>query len=84
MREYQDSEAYLICVYYYDYSSAIFQKMTLERFLIPIKKDRTPEAGSTLSRCVSINAPELLSSVALVPLLKGVGTSEELIEHLSH
>ena len=37
--------------------------------------------GSTLSRGRSTSAPELSSSVALAPLLKGAGTSEELIEH---
>ena len=42
-----------------------------------------PGKGSTLSRVRSTSAPELSSSVALVPLSKGVGTSEDLIMHPS-
>ena len=42
-----------------------------------------PGKGSTLSRVRSTSAPELSSSVALVPLSKG-GTSEDLIIHTSH
>ena len=36
-----------------------------------------------LMRGCSTSAPELSSSVALAPLSKGVGTSEELIENIS-
>ena len=38
--------------------------------------------GSTHSRGRSTSAPELSSSVALAPPSNGVGTSEELIEHI--
>ena len=38
--------------------------------------------GSNHSRGRSTSAPELLSSVALAPPSNGVGTSEELIEHI--
>ena len=43
-----------------------------------------PGKGSTLSRGCFTSAPELSSSVALVPLSQGVGTSEELIVPPSH
>ena len=42
-----------------------------------------PGKGSTHSRGRSTSAPELSSSVALAPPSKGVGTSEELIVHIS-
>ena len=41
-----------------------------------------PGKGSTHSRGRSTSAPELSSSVALAPPSNGVGTSEELIEHI--
>ena len=40
--------------------------------------------GSTLLRGCSTSAPELSISIALTPLLKSVGTSEELNIHPSH
>ena len=45
-------------------------------FLIPM-----PGKGSTLLRGSSTSAPELSSSAALAPLLKGFWSSEELIVH---
>ena len=41
-----------------------------------------PGKGSTHLRGRSTSAPELSSSVELAPPSKGVGTSEELIEHI--
>ena len=38
--------------------------------------------AKAVSRGRSTSAPELSSSVALAPLSKGVGTSEELMEHM--
>ena len=46
--------------------------------------DRIPGKGSTISRGHSTSAPELSSSVALVPLLKGFGILEELNVHPYH
>ena len=41
-----------------------------------------PGKGNTHSRGRSTGAPVISSSVALAPLSKGVGTSEEMIEHI--
>ena len=41
-----------------------------------------PGKGSTHSRGRTTSAPELSSSVALAPPSNGVGTSEELMEHI--